>query len=145
MSTTHEQYWESYLARVDSLELRQELRVHTKDILHMLSKFDDRFPAVIDVGPGWIHIIAKLHNAIFMMNPNYKIAQVKQKFGGLRYYIDLYFQEHEDVQTIKKIVNNLVYVAEHQASETCEKCGEPGKLTKKNMYYTTSCDECKII
>lgn len=145
MNMTHEQYWESYLDRVNSLELRKHLRLHTKDILHMLSKFDHRFPAVIDVGPGWIHIIAKLHNAIFLMNPTYKIAQVKQKLGGLRYYIDLHFQQNEDSANLKKIINNLIYVAEHQASETCELCGQPGKLTNKNHYYITSCDECKNI
>jgi hypothetical protein len=139
---TPEQYWESYLSRVDSITLRQQLRIHTKDIVHMLSKFDPNYPAVLDVGPGWIHIIAKLHNAIFLMNPNYRIAQVKQKLGGLRYYIYLDPQESEDSKNAKKIINNFIYLAEHQASETCEQCGEPGKLTKTNMYYRTACDYC---
>lgn len=140
---THEQYWESYLSRVDSTTLREQLRVHTKDILHMLSKFDDKFSPVIDVGPGWIHIIAKLHNAVFFMNPNYKLAQVKQKFGGLRYYVDLHFDDDQDPTLPSEVIDILIRHAENEASKTCEQCGEPGTLHKSNYWYRTVCINCK--
>lgn len=140
--TDYEQNWESYLSRVDSVTLRQQLRVHTKDILHMLSKFDSNFPPTIDVGPGWIHIIAKLHNAIFFMNPNYKLAQVKQKFGGLRYYVDLHFDDDQDPTLPTEIINVLIRHAEELASQTCEECGEPGKLNKSKPWIKTVCDNC---
>lgn len=139
---THEEYWESYLARVDSITLRQQLRMHTKDILHMLSKFDSNFPAAIDVGPGWIHIIAKLHNAVFFMNPDYTLAQVKQKFGGLRYYVDLHFTDDQDPTLPTEIIDILISQAEVQALQTCEQCGESGTLNIKNNWHRTVCANC---
>lgn len=139
---THEEYWESYLSRVNSITLREQLRLHTKDILHMLSKFDDKFPPHIYVGPGWIHIIAKLHNAVFFMSPNYELVQVKQKFGGLRYYVNLNLDNNQNQTISADIINVLIRYAEIQASQTCEECGEPGELNKSNYWYRTVCKNC---
>ena len=38
------------------------------------------------IGPGWNDIVLDLHNKLVKENPDYFIAQIKEKFGTLRYY-----------------------------------------------------------
>jgi len=43
----------------------------------------------VSCGEGWWPIIAKLDRDIAALAPDYEIHQVKEKFGGLRYYVGL--------------------------------------------------------
>ena len=52
------------------------------------------------------------------------VAQVKEKFGGLRFYIN--FREGVSETAIEKI-NALIGFAESLSYNTCEKCGNIGK------------------
>ena len=40
-----------------------------------------------DVGLGWLPLIEVLDRQLRRLDPDYRIEQVKEKFGGLRYYI----------------------------------------------------------
>jgi hypothetical protein len=40
----------------------------------------------LDIGPGWLPVIERLHADLLKIDPNYVVAQVKEKFGGLRFY-----------------------------------------------------------
>lgn len=55
-----------------------------------LQKILDRIPPNwgkhIRVSAGWYPIIVALDQAIAVLQPDYQIHQVKEKFGGLRYY-----------------------------------------------------------
>jgi hypothetical protein len=57
-------------------------------------------------------------------------SQVKEKFGGLRFYIN----GGDDV------VYALISMAESMSVRTCEVCGKPGKTIGHGWYYT-SCEE----
>lgn len=89
----------------------------------------------VDVGPGWYDLIVRLDEDIAKLDPNYTIAQVKEKFGGLRYYIDTI---NPDVAAAAQL---LVGAAERKSEETCEVCGEPGELSTKTSWYKTVCPE----
>ena len=58
-----------------------------------LAKILDRIPARwgkwISVSPGWYPLIIELDEKLADVEPNYVLDQVKSKFGGLRYYIEL--------------------------------------------------------
>ena len=56
-------------------------------------------------------------------------AQVKEKFGGLRFYVNGATDKHW----------NFISVAENMSYRTCETCGAPGK-TYTNGWHTTLCD-----
>lgn len=58
-------------------------------------------------------------------------AQVKEKFGTLRYYMTFY---NEDVEM-------EISKAEKLSSKTCESCGAPGK-TRDGGWIRTLCDTC---
>lgn len=58
------------------------------------------------------------------------VAQIKEKFGGLRFYYD-----GGDEQ-----VSGMVRMAEAWAGRTCEECGKPGKQ-RGGGWIQTLCDE----
>ena len=58
-------------------------------------------------------------------------AQVKEKFGGLRFYVD----NADDYTT------GVIALAESMSYKTCETCGAPGKQTGRG-WIRTLCDEC---
>jgi hypothetical protein len=87
----------------------------------------------IDVGPGWHAIIIELDEAIAKHFPDYEVHQVKEKFGGLRYYCSVDADETVDA---------LITQAEARASSTCESCGGPGRLCVDRGWYKTTCASC---
>lgn len=40
----------------------------------------------VDVREAWHPIVEKLNEDLLAIDPNYKVLQVKEKFGDLRYY-----------------------------------------------------------
>lgn len=96
-------------------------------------------------GDGWFNIINDLCKTIHDAFANSGlpesecpiVAQVKEKFGGLRYY----------TEAVNPAISNIVYssISEYERiSETiCEFCGNPGKLkTKTNgSWIRTVCEK----
>ncbi len=58
-------------------------------------------------------------------------VQVKEKFGGLRFYYD----GGDDV------IDGMVRMAESWASNTCETCGDAGKHRVDNGWHYVACDK----
>ena len=56
--------------------------------------------------------------------------QVKEKFGGLRFYVN-----GGDQYT-----GGVIDACESMSTKTCEQCGSPGKVRGSSWFYT-SCDE----
>jgi len=64
--------------------------------------------------------------------PSYpKAAQVKEKFGGLRFYMTYYVKELE----------KLISEAEEETYKICECCGEPGR-ERDGGWILTLCNKC---
>lgn len=86
-----------------------------------------------DCGDGWFKIIYKLAEKL----SKYDIValQVKEKFGGLRFYIDGTPPELFDE------IHGQIHEAEEQSFKTCETCGQPGE--RKNVgWIHTLCQQC---
>jgi len=88
-----------------------------------------------ECGDGWFKIIdelsAKLEPYGFV-----EAAQVKEKFGGLRFYTD--GVDSDSFDEIQKLIDE----AEMQSYKTCERCGEPGE-PKGGGWISTLCDNCR--
>lgn len=84
-------------------------------------------------GNGWYKIIDELSA---VLEPLGVVAvQVKEKFGGLRFYVGGVDKEiHEEVYAAIGKAESLSY-------KTCEACGEPGE-TKGQGWVVTMCDKC---
>lgn len=61
--------------------------------------------------------------------PQVVVAQIKEKFGGLRFYYD----------GGDEYISGLVAMAEQWASRTCEECGSPG-THRSGGWMRTLCD-----
>lgn len=101
-------------------------------------------PYGLECGAGWKDIIDRTHEKLKYIDPDYTIAQIKEKFGGLRYYFD---PSVEYGTIAHDIMDDIVRTAEHEASITCENCGATGwgkevELRIDRGYYYTYCKEC---
>ena len=97
----------------------------------------------IACGDGWYDIIDTLCSNIkhYVRQQNLKddtgdliieALQVKEKFGGLRFYI----YGGDDY------IRGLVSMAESMSYRVCEECGSPGKANKKG-WIKTLCEPCR--
>lgn len=92
-----------------------------------------------DCMDGWFPIVRDLSlklEAIIAAMPDeerakYRAAQVKEKFGTLRFYMTAETDE----------MDKLIEEAEKASAVTCEYCGQPGKLRTKGWLFTL-CDKC---
>lgn len=94
-------------------------------------------------GDGWFNIIYMLSSALEQLATkfpdlagNLRAAQVKEKFGGLRFYLDGY---PSDI-ALYEIVEGLIDSAEYLSVRTCETCGRPG-VRRCDGWISTLCDE----
>ena len=110
----------------------------------------------ISTGKGWFVIIdelcSEIQNHIYNKNldikykkergelppdapnfPQVEATQVKEKFGGLRFYVN-----HSD-----EYIDGLISMAESMSLRTCEHCGNPGKENEDGYWISTLCIPCR--
>jgi len=96
-----------------------------------------RFPAHrykdLSIGDGWIELVDDLDTQIAALYPEYEIHQVKEKFGGLRYYIGAVPSE------VYNDVRSLITHAEAKSYGICEECGAGGEQTSTRSWIRTLC------
>jgi hypothetical protein len=98
-----------------------------------------------ECGEGWKTIIDDTHKKLKYIDPDYKIVQIKEKFGGLRYYYDNSFESYNDIR--REIMDDIILSAENKASYTCELCGANGwgtnvQIRVHSCWYFGYCQEC---
>ena len=75
-----------------------------------------------------------------------RAQQVKEKFGGLRFYYRINIDDADQAEALYKKIHKLVEEAEAKSYETCEKCGKPGSTEhpKKDQFswIEVLCDDC---
>lgn len=112
-----------------------------------------------DVFAGWGPLLDELHQELITIRPNYEVAQVKEKWGLLRVYIEgtpiqvdatgpqglLHFSiddtatddNWEEVQTI-------IDRYEEKSGTICEYCGGEGELNQAGYWWKTMCPSCEV-
>lgn len=82
---------------------------------------------LVSIGEGWRPLVKPL---IEYCNANsLHIYQIKEKFGGLRFYAD-----------IDDTLDKMIAMTERACAKTCEQCGKPGAL-RGGSWLRTLCDE----
>ena len=91
-----------------------------------------------EVGQGWAAHVLTCHKQLKHLDPGYRISQIKEKFGGLRYYFDssLAFDH-----VAHDVMDSVVVAAEHRCSYTCEVCGAGGQIRHNGGWWKTLCDD----
>ena len=89
----------------------------------------DRGLAKLSVGKGWHGLIDILFDA---KPDDVVVVQVKEKFGGLRFYVGGATEQYHD----------LIGVAEWMSECLCENCGKVGQVIRLG-WWKTRCPECE--
>lgn len=118
----------------------------------LFADFPDIFPGGRDVdmrenlmcfgfecADGWAGLIRKACRSIQAildadpsLKPGFRAVQVKEKFGGLRFYVD------GGTYALDAILD----AAEEESLRTCEACGAVGKTLSRGGWYKTLCPVC---
>lgn len=113
-----------------------------KDFPHQFSYYHDHtkpmMPMVFgfECGDGWYEIIYNLTKKLSEVSPETRVLQVKEKFAGLRYYVD----------TCNDEGYALIDEAEDMSFKTCEVCGSTENVKVRGDYWIqTRCEKCKDI
>jgi hypothetical protein len=97
-------------------------------------------------GDGWFHIIYTLSEKIAKICDDHHIRddlypaafQVKEKYGGLRYYIDTH---PKTPKHIFMAIRDAIHDAEMLSEVTCDVCGEKGRVVEVRHWIYTRCDK----
>lgn len=90
-----------------------------------------------ECGDGWFALIKTLceHLTALQLGKQFRVVQVKEKFGGLRFYVG-------NIPTAKaNEAYALIDDAEGKSFEICELCGKPGTL-HDDGWMMTRCNTC---
>jgi hypothetical protein len=93
----------------------------------------------IECGDGWNGLLDDLCSRIEdileetpELKKDFKICQIKEKFGGLRFYV---YGASEKICNTIDLFQELSY-------NICERCGNNGNCRKIDGWIYTLCDKC---
>lgn len=94
---------------------------------------------------GWFDLLIELSEKIDQIaksgevsdNEYPEVMQVKEKYGGLRFYTGGISEKIADE------VFAVIDEYEKKSQKTCELCGQPGKIEAKNGWFSCQCDTCR--
>jgi hypothetical protein len=109
--------------------------IKEKDLSHVIERMYEAYGKKIRCDSGWFQLIFDLDAELNKIDPDYKIYQIKEKFGELRFYFD-----SEDKEKYYKMTE-IVERYEKTSTSVCEKTGKPGVLMRKNRLYKTLNEE----
>jgi hypothetical protein len=85
----------------------------------------------LEISNGWFGLVKELIEDCIALGWDKQICQIKEKFGGLRFYINSASDE----------IFNKISEAEDKSMEVCEVTGLPGQLRTDIGWYRTLSDE----
>lgn len=95
-----------------------------------------------ECGHGWENLINKAERIVDLYNYFHpemefplEISQIKEKWGGLRIYLNQYIPE----------VSNKIHEIEGKSYQYCEHCGSKNNVKTQSIHgwYMTLCDNCR--
>jgi hypothetical protein len=111
----------------------------------MLVRIPDGWGRWISCDLGWYPLLVELDEQLRALLPNYVIHQVKEKYGGLRYYWEPGEDGPDPNDRRIRLAQQLVNAAEARAAITCELCGATGWMHRTSSplsRYKTLCPAC---
>lgn len=103
----------------------------------------------VTVRDGWKDLICDLVEKLDATGLNWKIKQVKEKFGALRFYTEIekgpslmFILSFTDYQAKLEEFNTLVEEAEDRSYHICETCGKAGFQMTIGSLLQVLCKSC---
>ena len=138
----------------DDPHLPEDAGEYADDLTDILNRIPNGWGKWLTLDKGWYRLIAETNRKLRFMYPDYEIHQVKEKFGGLRYYFSPTRSRLSNRFTRKRFrkkwdkMDKLVKRAEEIAWQTCEFCGNTENVkTEGHMggrgWTKTLCENCR--
>ena len=93
---------------------------------------------MFSVQEGWKGLVTQLIQDVVAVCPEIEIVQIKEKFGGLRFY---YQTPDGTPQEVREAIWPLTQKAETESYSICEVCGAPGE-PRQDGWVQTLCGVC---
>ncbi len=141
---------------LNTVHVPEDAGEHAEALTGILLRIPERWGRWISCSRGWYPLLVELDEQLRALLPNYELHQVKEKFGGLRYYWESGEDAHDandrnaaeriaDLERRMELARELVNTAEKRAVVTCELCGAPGRMHRTPLpshRYKTLCPVC---
>lgn len=98
----------------------------------------------IECNGGWLTLIERMLDSIeshlvalpknSKVRKNFVVEQIKEKFGGLRVYVN----------GADDFIHDKIVQTEKDSKHICEFCGLGGAMSRNGHYYRTVCGDCRI-
>jgi len=124
----------------DSLHIPEDAGELAPALELILRRIPDGWGRWLSMSRGWYPIVVELDRRLAELDEDYVVHQVKEKFGGLRYYVEPSESASPGTRTAMR---EAVKAAEVLSERTCEECGADGAVLRDDrVYWQTLCDEC---
>lgn len=90
----------------------------------------------LSIGAGWYSLVEELLLTLKAHGIKSRPSTIKEKFGGLRFYLDFYFEDNEDDI---RLAHAFIDKAASSSYLICDVCGESGRL-RKDGWFRARCD-----
>jgi len=135
-----------------------ELKEYADPIDKLIKDYPSVFKGMVDSSPyslpsGWYLLVDKLCSDLSVLldeelkntkedpeQPLFMLLQIKEKFGGLRFYYMMNTKNDELYHKVQKLID----IAEDTSYTICEITGKPGEFCKSGSQYHTFCEEVRI-
>lgn len=122
----------------ESLDFRQWMEKEYDKVIH-----EDSRARHLAIGPGWHDLIVDILDKARELDFKIKLDQVKEKFGGLRFYWSVpedFDYDEDDLDELRDVTQEK----ESESFEVCESCGtEEDVETKGDGWVKTYCETCR--
>lgn len=114
---------------------------HAAAIEAILRRIPDGHGRFLSVGAGWYPLVIATDAQLSRLDPHYRVLQVKEKFGTLRYYCRASGDDPEP--ELLDAMDAITDDAERASATICERCGQPGILHQNGRARVkTLCNTC---
>ncbi|WP_425003066.1 hypothetical protein [Mycolicibacterium sp. S3B2] len=126
----------------NALHVPADAGEHAAVIETILRRIPDGWGRWLSVDAGWYPLVIATDARLAALHPRYRVHQIKEKFGTLRYY-----WWPADGQTLSPelsaALDAVVEDAERASALICERCGQPGVLQQsRRAWVETLCAFC---
>ena len=106
------------------------------ELQRLLKRIAPGWPELLEVGPGWYPLLARLDAKLSVIAPTYLVQQVKSKFGALCFYAD----PSDDPSNFQEAFAGAIRAAEWESIVTCEVCGASARQHVIRMWVSALCE-----
>lgn len=129
----------------DDPHLPEDAGEYAEELTDILNRIPIGWGKWISCDKGWYKIIVETNQKLRFLYPTYEIHQIKEKFGTLRYYYGIPYDESNEVDSlVYSIMADVASNAENRSAYYCEVCGSMGRTRERNYWYKTLCKDCAV-